>query len=149
MNIRGQHISDYTEKDLKIICDLIRATWPTYVSNLTVATLACHVDFIFVARDDSGVIIGVVTIEFGPHKRIYLPWVVVREEWRHRGIGTLIMRVCQTEYKSHEIRLLAEEWNIASQTFYKRLGFIADGMEYDAYPDNDDNKQNGIYFRYP
>ncbi len=88
-------------------------------------------DIIFVAENDNeivGFVIGGVSIK---NKKGWLLDIVVREDFRQKGIGTKLVTTCirsTAKYCKRKVALTVEPKNPAI-TLYKRLGFVDVSVE--------------------
>lgn len=86
---------------------------------------------ILVAVLDDVEIVGMVSIVFMTRLNqktleLYIPELVVREKYRHSGIGSKLINSCIEIGKKkncHRIRLESGNQRIQSHQFYKQLGF--------------------------
>lgn len=57
--------------------------------------------------------------------------VAVRRDWRGRGVGLALMRAIIDAARRAEVRELQLESQTHALAFYARLGFVAEGPEFD------------------
>lgn len=57
--------------------------------------------------------------------------VAVRRAWRGQGVGVAVMRTIIAAARRAEVRELQLESQIHALAFYERLGFVAEGPEFD------------------
>jgi ElaA protein len=57
--------------------------------------------------------------------------VAVRRDWRGRGVGQALMRAILDAARRAEVRELQLESQTHALAFYERLGFVAEGPEFD------------------
>jgi ElaA protein len=57
--------------------------------------------------------------------------VAVRRDWRGRGVGLALMRAIIDAARRAEVRELQLESQTHALAFYERLGFVAEGPEFD------------------
>ncbi len=90
----------------------------------------------FVAVTDSNEIAGYVTYFFAYYtwtgKSLYMDDLYVRNEFRGRGIGTLLIKSVIEFAKSEnckKMRWQVSEWNKPAISFYESIGANIDGVE--------------------
>ena len=81
-------------------------------------------------------IIAMVSIIFLPRLNqnsleLYIPELIVREKFQHKGVGKKLINYCMSigrEKKCHRIRLESGNQRKESHQFYKKLGFDQSGL---------------------
>ena len=83
-------------------------------------------------------IIAMISIIFLPrlnrnYLELYIPELIVREEFQNQGVGKKIIHSCISiakEKKCHRIRLESGNQRKESHIFYKKLGFEQSGLSF-------------------
>ncbi|WP_029903975.1 GNAT family N-acetyltransferase [Prevotella sp. 10(H)] len=90
----------------------------------------------FVARNEDGIIVGYVNFFFAYYtwtgKSMYMDDLYVRQEYRGKGIGTLLINKVIDKAKEENcngLRWQVSEWNHPAITFYKSLGAKINDIE--------------------
>lgn len=83
----------------------------------------------FTAKDENGAIVGYVTYFFTYHtwtgKCLYMDDLYIREQYRGKGLGTLLInKVIEfaKESKCNKMRWQVSNWNDPAIAFYENLG---------------------------
>ena len=120
-----------THADIEGIASWVAATplWQRYGVTETsfaerLATGLASGATIFVA-ERAGMVLGFVWfVERGAFNRsAYIQLIGVRPETRSDGVGQALMEFAETHTQSHEMFLLASDFNMDAQRFYERLGY--------------------------
>ena len=93
---------------------------------------------VFVAIHDDVDIVGMVAIMFlsrlnHASQEMYIPELVVTEEYQRNGIGKMLVDHCinlAKEKKCHRIRLESGNQRTESHQFYKKLGFEQSSLSF-------------------
>ena len=93
---------------------------------------------IILAQLDDTEIIAMISIIFLPrlnrnYLELYIPELIVREEFQNQGVGKKIIHSCISiakEKKCHRIRLESGNQRKESHKFYKKLGFEQSGLSF-------------------
>ena len=93
---------------------------------------------ILLAQLDNAEIIAMLSIIFLPRLNqnsleLYIPELIVREKFQHRGVGKKLINHCMSigrEKKCHRIRLESGNKRKESHQFYKKLGFDQSGLSF-------------------
>ncbi len=93
---------------------------------------------IFLVQLDDAEIIAMVSIIFLQRLNqnsleLYIPELIVREKFQHKGVGKKLINYCISigkEKKCHRIRLESGNQRIESHQFYKKLGFVQSGLSF-------------------
>lgn len=90
----------------------------------------------FVAKNESDEIIGYVIVFFAYYtwvgKSLYMDDLYVREEYRGKGVGTLLINKVKEyaiEKKCNKLRWQVADWNDLAIGFYKSIGAQIDNIE--------------------
>ena len=83
-------------------------------------------------------IIGLVSMIFLPRLNqtqleLYIPELIVRDEYRNRGVGHKLINSCieiGKKKKCHRIRLESGNVRKESHVFYKNLGFVQNALSF-------------------
>jgi len=93
---------------------------------------------IILAQLDDAEIIAMISVIFLPRLNqnsleLYIPELIVREEFQNRGVGKKLIHSCISiakEKKCHRIRLESGNQRKKSHKFYKKLGFEQSGLSF-------------------
>jgi ribosomal protein S18 acetylase RimI-like enzyme len=93
----------------------------------------------FVAVDDEGALLGVVSLAFHEwNRRMSLQAIYVDRRSRRQGVGRALLEVCAdraAERSARHLWLETQDTNCAAISFYERLGFKIVGFDRSLYPD--------------
>lgn len=81
----------------------------------------------FVARDDSGAIVGIARLT--PDARIGR--MAVLPTWRRRGVGSALLQAALVRARQKGLARVELHAQVHALGFYARLGFAAQGPEFD------------------
>jgi GNAT superfamily N-acetyltransferase len=123
--------------------DLLRIS-PADIASAPFATTSSESGCTFVARDDEGSWLGVVTVEReqGREKRRHIAWVLrmyVTRSAAGRGVGRALL-MAALERARHipgvtKVNLTVAEHNVAAVHLYQSVGFRSFSREVDAFRD--------------
>lgn len=100
--------------------------------------LAASFSFFLVAEIEKNRVIGYITA-WNVHGEIQLNRIAVQEEYRRKGLGSMLFKSLLTECAPHhpeKILLEVRESNSAARSFYKSMGFIENGFRKNYYRDD-------------
>lgn len=80
----------------------------------------------FLISRDGSVVTGSIIAD--SHRgRIRIMNIAVHPDYRHRGIGQLLMRAVMDERPTASVVLMVQDHNTAAQRLYEKLGFVRTG----------------------
>jgi ribosomal-protein-alanine N-acetyltransferase len=68
----------------------------------------------------------------------WIATIGVLPEFRHRGIGTALLRTCEASLSTHRVRLNVRVSNESAIHLYQQLGYSHVGLWSKYYPDGED-----------
>eukprot|EP01029_Cantina_marsupialis_P009817 TRINITY_DN22651_c0_g1_i1.p1 TRINITY_DN22651_c0_g1~~TRINITY_DN22651_c0_g1_i1.p1 ORF type:complete len:204 (+),score=18.34 TRINITY_DN22651_c0_g1_i1:80-613(+) len=106
----------------------------------------------FLAHNKEGKLIGCVMCKIDKGRtslKGYLGMLAVDQEYRKRGIATVLVKKAINEMKKncHEVMLETEVCNIGAQKFYEKLGFIKDKRLSKYYLNGSDAFRLKLFFK--